>query len=128
MLFGYLAYHSAKALSRDHLARVFWPEKQESQPESARRSLNVELNHIRKAIRQQTGLEQDLIVFEKKLLPLATRLSHPLRCGLRSKPYARKYSPSNARGNRCPTSSSSKPSKPIRAISWTIVRKMHSIG
>lgn len=65
MLFGYLAYHASKSLSRDHLARVFWPEKQESQPESARRSLNVELNHIRKAIRQQTGLEQDLIVFEK---------------------------------------------------------------
>ncbi len=65
MLFGYLAYHATKALSRDHLARVFWPEKQESQPESARRSLNVELNHIRKAIRQQTGLERELIVFDK---------------------------------------------------------------
>lgn len=65
MLFGYLAYHAGKALSRDHLARVFWPEKQESQPESARRSLNVELNHIRKAIRQQTGLERELIVFDK---------------------------------------------------------------
>ncbi|MBC7774459.1 MAG: hypothetical protein H7246_03400 [Phycisphaerae bacterium] len=65
MLFCYLAYHSTKALSRDHLARVFWPEKQESQPESARRSLNVELNHIRKAIRQQTGMERELIVFDK---------------------------------------------------------------
>lgn len=65
LLFGYLTYHSTKALSRDHLARVFWPEKQESQPESARRSLNVELNHIRKAIRQQTGMERDLIIFDK---------------------------------------------------------------
>lgn len=77
MLFGYLAYHSSKALSRDHLARVFWPEKQESQPESARRSLNVELNHIRKAIRQQTGLERDLIVFEKNCYRL--QLDCPLR-------------------------------------------------
>ncbi len=65
MLFGYLAYHNTKALSRDHLARVFWPEKQENQPESARRSLNVELNHIRKSIRQQTGIERELIVFDK---------------------------------------------------------------
>lgn len=65
MLFGYLAYHAPKSLSREHLARVFWPEKQENQPESARRSLNVELNHIRKAIRQQTGIDRDLIVFDK---------------------------------------------------------------
>ncbi|MFN0036330.1 MAG: BTAD domain-containing putative transcriptional regulator [Saprospiraceae bacterium] len=65
MLFGYLAYHYPRALSREHLARVFWPEKQDNQPDSARRSLNVELNHIRKAIRQQTGIEQDLVVFDK---------------------------------------------------------------
>ncbi len=65
MLFAYLAYHAGKALSRDHLARVFWPEKQETQPESARRSLNVELNHIRKALREQTGLKRELIVFDK---------------------------------------------------------------
>lgn len=64
MLFAYLAYHAPRALSRDHLARVFWPVKQESQPESARRSLNVELNHVRKALREQTGLPDDLIVFE----------------------------------------------------------------
>ncbi|MBK6998354.1 MAG: winged helix-turn-helix domain-containing protein [Lewinellaceae bacterium] len=76
MLFGYLAYHSNKALSRDHLARVFWPEKQESQPESARRSLNVELNHIRKAIRQQTGMERELIVFDKNCYRL--QLDRPM--------------------------------------------------
>ncbi|MFN0176884.1 MAG: BTAD domain-containing putative transcriptional regulator [Saprospiraceae bacterium] len=76
MLFGYLAYHSNKSLSRDHLARVFWPEKQESQPESARRSLNVELNHIRKAIRQQTGLQRELIVFEKNCYRL--QLDRPM--------------------------------------------------
>lgn len=71
MLFGYLAYHAPKALSRDHLARVFWPEKQENQPESARRSLNVELNHIRRAIRQQTGGAQDMIVFDQNCYRLA---------------------------------------------------------
>jgi len=76
MLFGYLAYHASKALSRDHLARVFWPEKQENQPESARRSLNVELNHIRKAIRQQTGLERELIVFDKNCYRL--QLDRPM--------------------------------------------------
>ncbi|MFN0213094.1 MAG: BTAD domain-containing putative transcriptional regulator [Saprospiraceae bacterium] len=76
MLFGYLAYHSGKSLSRDHLARVFWPQKQENQPESARRSLNVELNHIRRAIRQQTGIEDDLIVFDKNCYRL--QLEHPI--------------------------------------------------
>ena len=76
MLLGYLAYHAPKSLARDHLARVFWPEKHENQPESARRSLNVELNHIRKAIRQQTGLAQDPIVFEKNCYRL--QLDQPL--------------------------------------------------
>lgn len=76
MLFGYLAYHSTKALSRDHLARVFWPEKQDSQPESARRSLNVELNHIRKAILQQTGMGREMIVFDKNCYCL--KLDRPM--------------------------------------------------
>lgn len=76
MLFAYLAYYYPRALSRDHLARVFWPVKQESQPDCARRSLNVELNHIRKAIRQQTGLERDLIVFDKNCYRL--NLDHPM--------------------------------------------------
>lgn len=74
MLFSYLAYHAPKALSRDHLARVFWPEKHENQPESARRSLNVELNHIRKALREQMGLEQDLIVFDNNCYRLQLEL------------------------------------------------------
>ena len=65
MLFAYLAYNHPRAFSRDHLARVFWPDKHENQPESARRSLNVELATIRKALRTQLGLERDLIVFEK---------------------------------------------------------------
>jgi DNA-binding SARP family transcriptional activator len=64
MLFAYLASQAPRALSRDHLARVFWPSKHDSQPESARRSLNVELNHVRKAIREQTNLPDNLIVFE----------------------------------------------------------------
>jgi DNA-binding SARP family transcriptional activator len=65
MLFAYLAYHAPRAFSRDHLARVFWPDKHESQPESARRSLNVELATIRKALRSQLQVDRDFIVFEK---------------------------------------------------------------
>jgi DNA-binding SARP family transcriptional activator len=65
MLFAYLAYNHPRAFSRDHLARVFWPDKHENQPESARRSLNVELATIRKSLRAQLCLERDLMVFEK---------------------------------------------------------------
>ncbi len=64
-LFAYLAYHYPRALSRDHLARAFWPDKCENMPEFARKSLNVELTHIRKAFRAQAGIEQDFLVFEK---------------------------------------------------------------
>lgn len=64
-LFAYLAYHHPRALSREHLARVFWPEKHETAQECARRSLNVELAHIRKTLRNQAGIEQDFLVFEK---------------------------------------------------------------
>lgn len=64
-LFAYLAYNHPRALSRDHLARIFWPDKQENTPECARRSLNVELAHIRKTFRDQAGIEQDFLVFEK---------------------------------------------------------------
>jgi DNA-binding SARP family transcriptional activator len=64
-LFAYLAYHHPRALSRDHLARIFWPDKYENTPEFARKSLNVELTHIRKAFRDQAGVQQDFLVFEK---------------------------------------------------------------
>lgn len=64
-LFAYLAYHYPRALTRDHLARIFWADKFESMPEFARKSLNVELTHIRKSFRKQTGFDYDLIVFEK---------------------------------------------------------------
>lgn len=65
LLFAYLAYNYPKPISRDHLARVFWPEKYEYKPESARRSLNVELTHIRNAFRTQTGIADELVVFDK---------------------------------------------------------------
>lgn len=65
MIFAYLAYHHPRAFNRDHLARVFWPDKHDNQPECARRSLNVELTAIRKALRAQTGSDQDFIVFDK---------------------------------------------------------------
>ncbi|MEO6038645.1 MAG: hypothetical protein ABIQ93_09550, partial [Saprospiraceae bacterium] len=46
-LFAYLAYHCGRSLSRDHLARVFWPDKYDHSPEAARHSLKVEINRIR---------------------------------------------------------------------------------
>ncbi|MBV6438522.1 MAG: response regulator [Haliscomenobacteraceae bacterium CHB4] len=64
-LFAYLAYNHPRTLSRDHLARIFWPDKYESMPEFARKSLNVELCHIRRTLRNQAGIEQDFLVFEK---------------------------------------------------------------
>lgn len=64
-LFAYLAYNHPRALSRDHLARTFWPDKYENMPEFARKSLNVELSHIRKTLRDQAGVRSDFLVFEK---------------------------------------------------------------
>ncbi len=75
-LFAYLVYHYPRALSRDHLARTFWADKFESMPDFARKSLNVELTHIRKSFRNQTGSEKDMIVFEKNAYRL--KLDHPL--------------------------------------------------
>ena len=74
-LFAYLAYHHPRALGRDHLARIFWPDKYENMPEFARKSLNVELAHIRKTFRAQAGIEQDFLVFEKNSYRL--KLEHP---------------------------------------------------
>ncbi len=65
LLFACLAYHYPKALSRDYLAKIFWPEKFENAPESARRSLNVELAHIRSAFQEQAGVGRDFIRFEQ---------------------------------------------------------------
>lgn len=64
-LFAYLAYNYPRALSRDHLARIFWPDKYENMPEFARKSLNVELCHIRRTLRDQAGIGDDFLVFEK---------------------------------------------------------------
>ncbi|MBK7936783.1 MAG: winged helix-turn-helix domain-containing protein [Lewinellaceae bacterium] len=75
-LFAYLAYHYPRTLSRDHLARTFWADKFENTPEFARKSLNVELTHIRKTFRNQAGFEQDLIVFAKNAYRL--KLDRPL--------------------------------------------------
>jgi len=65
LLFACLAYHYPKALSRDYLAKIFWPDKYENAPESARRSLNVELAHIRSAFQEQAGVGRDFIRFEQ---------------------------------------------------------------
>lgn len=64
-LFAYLAYNQYRALSSDHLAKVFWPDKYDVSPEGARRSLNVELTHIRNAFRAQTGIKTPFLTFEK---------------------------------------------------------------
>ncbi len=64
-LFAYLAYHAPKALHRDHLAKIFWPDKYENLPDSARRSLNVEMTHIRKIFREQAGIDSKFLVFDK---------------------------------------------------------------
>jgi DNA-binding SARP family transcriptional activator len=64
-LFAYLAYNYPRALGRDHLARIFWADKYEYTPEFSRKSLNVELCHIRKTFRSQTGVQEDFLVFEK---------------------------------------------------------------
>jgi DNA-binding SARP family transcriptional activator/CheY-like chemotaxis protein len=64
-LFAYLAYNHNRALSSDHLAKVFWPDKYDISPEGARRSLNVELTHIRNTFRAQTGIQTPFLTFEK---------------------------------------------------------------
>lgn len=69
-LFAYLAYNHPRALGRDHLARVFWSVKHEYTPDFSRKSLNVELCHIRKTFRNQAGLEEDFLVFEKNAYSL----------------------------------------------------------
>ncbi len=75
-LFAYLAYHHARALSSDHLAKVFWPDKYDIAPEGARRSLNVELTHIRNTFRQQTGVKTPFLTFEKGCYRL--QFGHPI--------------------------------------------------
>ena len=69
-LFAYLAYNYPRALSRDHLARTFWPEKFDHTPEFARKSLNVELTHIRNIFRDQAGYKGDLLVYYKNTYSL----------------------------------------------------------
>jgi two-component SAPR family response regulator len=70
LLFAYLAYNHPKALSKDHLAKVIWPEKYEYKPESAIQSLNVEITRIRKSVIEQTGYERKLIAFDKNFYRL----------------------------------------------------------
>ncbi len=62
-LFAYLAYHRGRSLSRDHLARVFWPDKYEHSPEAARHSLKVEINRIRTVFTRIYGTEKCVVVF-----------------------------------------------------------------
>lgn len=64
-LFAYLVYHhGARALTREHLGKVFWADKYDFSPEGARRSLNVELAKIRKALRTLSGQPRDFIVHQ----------------------------------------------------------------
>ncbi|HNE30230.1 MAG TPA: BTAD domain-containing putative transcriptional regulator, partial [Saprospiraceae bacterium] len=66
-IFAYLVYHHrGKALSREHLGKVFWPEKHEFSPEGARRSLNVEITKIRKSLRTTCGQKREFIVHQNQ--------------------------------------------------------------
>ncbi len=62
-LFAYLAYHPGRSLSRDHLARVFWPDKYEHSPEAARHSLKVEINRIRTVFTKICGADKCIVAF-----------------------------------------------------------------
>jgi DNA-binding SARP family transcriptional activator/ActR/RegA family two-component response regulator len=73
MLFACLAYHYPKPLNREYLAKIFWPDKYEAATGSARRSLNVELTHIRKAFAAQCGVEPDFLRFEQNAYRLDLR-------------------------------------------------------
>ncbi len=70
LLFAYMAYNHSKAFSKDHLAKVIWPEKYDYKPDSAIQSLNVEITRIRKAIADQTGYERKIITFDKNFYRL----------------------------------------------------------
>ena len=72
-LFAYLAYYQGSSLSRDQLARVFWPEKYDYNPDAARHSLKVEINRIRKVLGESN---KDLICFKQNCYALNT--SQPL--------------------------------------------------
>ena len=66
-IFAYLVYHhSGNALSREHLGKVFWPEKHDFSPEGARRSLNVEITKIRKSLRAACGQKREFIVHQSQ--------------------------------------------------------------
>lgn len=66
-IFAYLVYnHGARTLTREHLGKVFWPGKQDYSPEGARRSLNVEIAKIRKALRSLSGHEREFIVHQNQ--------------------------------------------------------------
>lgn len=62
-LFAYLAYHRGRSLSRDHLARVFWPDKYDHSPEAARHSLKVEINRIRTVFGKPQDADKSILVF-----------------------------------------------------------------
>lgn len=75
-IFAYLAYYHPRPQGRDHLARVFWPDKYDMAPDSARRSLNVEITRIRNSFRNNAGFDGDIVVFENNSYHL--NLDRPL--------------------------------------------------
>ena len=133
-LFAYLAYHYPRSLSRDHLARTFWADKFDNMPEFARKSLNVELTHIRKTFRNQAGFEQDLIVFEKNAYRL--KLDRPLISDvLTFKELHQKIQDHRRRGEEIPDEILQKAIKtyrgnflddfPADAFSWVEIEQQH---
>lgn len=74
-LFAYLIYHhGARALTREHLGKVFWPDKYDISPEGARRSLNVEMAKIRKTLRGLTGIDREFVAHQNQRYQLEETL------------------------------------------------------
>lgn len=75
LLLAYLGCMPPFACSRERLARAFWPEKYENAPESARRSLNVEITRIRNLCRSMAGDRHEYIIFKNNCYLLEQSLS-----------------------------------------------------
>jgi DNA-binding SARP family transcriptional activator len=63
-IFAYLAYHHPRPVSRDMLAREFWPDLWENAPACARRSLAVYIANIRQELKTLLNTQTDPIPFE----------------------------------------------------------------
>lgn len=63
-ILAYLAYQHPAAVTRDRVARTFWPDKYENSPHATRKGLNVEITRIRNAFRRINEEAQDILQFK----------------------------------------------------------------